>query len=394
MATVNSVSPSSGTSAGGTAITISGSGFGTNAADVSVLIDGNECSIDTITDSEIVCTSPAAPDVSVRNIQGSKIVVSVNDNIASNENAKFRYIERWSERSTWGCGNYPQDGWLVHIPKGMTLLVDDPSIEDDTFGSIVVEGALIIDGSMDITLNTNNIMVQHGSLEIGTEENPITNHEVTINLAGGPREKGLPLFGSKVIANNGGDIRIHGAARQTTWTTLSQTFAANENVLHLTDAVDWQPEEQIVVTSTAYGHSQTEVFTILAVDANQKDITVASNAAYDHFSGAHTDGAINIDLRAEVGLLSRNVKITANDEYTFQQKHGARLQSNGLSSPNAVFEVKNVEFVNVGQAFKRNGASIKLENYHAQSQTVFSGNSIHNTYSRGLQLENVDDLTI
>jgi len=56
---VQSITPPLGPTSGGTVITISGSGFGSNIANVIVLFDGNACLISSVNPTTIVCTTSA-----------------------------------------------------------------------------------------------------------------------------------------------------------------------------------------------------------------------------------------------------------------------------------------------------------------------------------------------
>ena len=59
-ATVATVSPTS-VSAAATSITITGSGFGTISADVSVTLGGVACSVTSVTDTQVECTTGDVP---------------------------------------------------------------------------------------------------------------------------------------------------------------------------------------------------------------------------------------------------------------------------------------------------------------------------------------------
>ncbi|OCT89718.1 hypothetical protein XELAEV_18018337mg [Xenopus laevis] len=88
----------------------------------------------------------------------------------------------------------------------------------------------------------------------------------------------------------------------------------NSTVLHLADnGKSWKAGDVIVVASTDYSMHQTEEFTLMpcrACSANQ--IKVKGKAKYLHI-GEHMDG---VDMRAEVGLLSRNIVIYGKMEQT------------------------------------------------------------------------------
>ena len=59
-AAVSAVSPSS-ISAAATSITITGTGFGTTLADVTVTLGGVACSVSSVTDTQVVCTTGDVP---------------------------------------------------------------------------------------------------------------------------------------------------------------------------------------------------------------------------------------------------------------------------------------------------------------------------------------------
>ena len=115
--TVESVSPSSGYYAGGYNITLSGKnlGFGT----VEVYIDSIECLIQEINASSIICEVQQRPN----DLQIISFDVLVGGNKALVRD-RFYYVMRWSDERTWGVDFRPQDGDLVHVPKGQVLVVD------------------------------------------------------------------------------------------------------------------------------------------------------------------------------------------------------------------------------------------------------------------------------
>lgn len=48
---------------------------------------------------------------------------------------------------------------------------------------------------------------------------------------------------------------MHGKTRNVTWTELSQTANAGENIIYLTTAVDWQVGEVIVIAASGFDHT-------------------------------------------------------------------------------------------------------------------------------------------
>jgi len=74
--------------------------------------------------------------------------------------------------------------------------------------------------------------------------------------------------------------------------------------------VDWQVGEEISIASTSYNSREAEQRTITAItnaDTNPV-ITLDKPLEYRHFAATETYGDKQIDMRAEVGLLTRNVK--------------------------------------------------------------------------------------
>ncbi len=83
----------------------------------------------------------------------------------------FRYVNYWSEPSTWGGEFAPIDGDMVHVPKGLHLLVDVDSTPK--LSAVVVEGSLIFPPSPNPnhmrTFDAHYVMVRGGLFEAGTE---------------------------------------------------------------------------------------------------------------------------------------------------------------------------------------------------------------------------------
>jgi hypothetical protein len=88
----------------------------------------------------------------------------------------YRYCSLWSEESTWGSLLPPIDGESVAVPKGICLLVDiknSPKLK-----LVEVDGGALIfpshddDPSYEQTFDARYIMINNGTLEIGTERHP------------------------------------------------------------------------------------------------------------------------------------------------------------------------------------------------------------------------------
>lgn len=95
------------------------------------------------------------------------------------------------------------------------------------------------------------------------------------------------MYGNKGLIMNNGVLDIHGAYRNKTWTTLSQTAAAGTNVLKLTDPVDWKVGELLGIASSTYSYNNSECLSIKQV-IDSKTIVLNDSLAFNHYSAIET----------------------------------------------------------------------------------------------------------
>ena len=69
------------------------------------------------------------------------------------------------------------------------------------------------------------------------------------------------------------------------------------------NVTDWKAGDKIFIASTDFDYKQAETFTIVRV--NGTFVTFTGKVNYDHFGEIYE----GVDMRAEVGLLSRRIKI-------------------------------------------------------------------------------------
>lgn len=233
----------------------------------------------------------------------------------------YRYVSRWSDSQTWGYDLSPQEGEAVNIPKGLHLLFDIDSSPVLSF--INVEGSLIFapdsDPNHQRTFDCHYILVKGGYMEVGTEENRYSS-KLTITMHSSKYDPNLPIFGNKVIGVNYGTLEMHGVERSHTWTDLQTTAEAGATSITLNDmngvALDWQVGEDIVIASTDISGRNAEQRTIASItnaDTNPV-ITFTEPLEHKHYAGIQYFGTEFIEMRAEVGLLTRNVKYQGDPE--------------------------------------------------------------------------------
>lgn len=298
----------------------------------------------------------------------------------------------WCNKTTWPTGELPKDNEIVTIPDGMFIVVDCPL---PIFKYLKIEGYLELDNSINHTLVAELIFINGGQLIVGWEDKPIqTNVEIRLMGEKGSLDFYLPdgfnTIGGKGIGVYGG-LDLHGLPRYPPWTTLESTAASGSNTITLTDPVDWQVGELIVLSPTSYSPQQTEVFKIIAKTANNKTLTLNASLNYDHvaFTENYTSGE-SYRVAAGVGLLSRNIKVIG-AEYAnqFSDLYGSRIIVSDYStigsdgSPvlyKGYARVSNVEFDHFGQFSRSGGDDYKYG--------ILFSNLGDNNYSRPSYVKN------
>ncbi len=247
--------------------------------------------------------------------------------------------EPWSNPDTWG-GNVPAAGDRITIPAGKRIMLDT-DIETD---GLLIEGELVC-ANRDLKISAKWIMV-HGLLQCGTENSPYRKR-LDITLTGNNRNEDVMGMGTKLIgAMSGGIISLHGEQR-TSWLMLDQTANRGARQIQLSDNPDWRSGDLIVISSTDDNMNHAEVRQISNINGR----TVAFDQAlqYRHFgeiqSFANSRRTWDLDTRAEVGLLSRNIRIQG-DQSSEESGFGGHM----MIMEGAAGFVSGIELYRMGQA--------------------------------------------
>ena len=65
-------------------------------------------------------------------------------------------------------------------------------------------------------------------------------------------------------------------------TAIEKTILPGENSITLSEDVDWQPGEDIVVASTSYDHTESEKVTIESI--SNRIVTISGTFSHKHLS--------------------------------------------------------------------------------------------------------------
>ncbi|XP_039677098.1 fibrocystin-L-like [Perca fluviatilis] len=418
------VSPRRGGTAGGTRLTITGSGFSTNMNEVNVTISGSVCDIQSTNNTHIVCVTNAQ-----HQSQETKVRVSIgNRGIAKMDKAHFFYIDVWSSRFTWGGLSPPEKGSFAVITEGQTILLDTST---PVLKMLLIQGGTLVFDEADIELQAENILITDGGrLQIGQEGAPFQ-HKAIITLHGHLRSPELPVYGAKTLAVREGVLDLHGIPIPVPWTHLAQTATSGSVTLTLMKAVTWKAGDEIVIASTGHRHSQreNEVRRIAAVSADGKNVTLTEPLKYTHLGVTVTlpDGTV-FEGRAEVGVLTRNIVVrgSQNQEWDdkieacpdgfntgefatqtcFQGRFGEEVGSDQFGGcimfhaprPNENLAIGRLEYVEVfhaGQAFRLGRYPI---HWHLMGDINYKsyvrGCAIHQTFNRAVTIHNTHRLLV
>eukprot|EP00062_Callorhinchus_milii_P017054 gi/632969110/ref/XP_007900907.1/ PREDICTED: LOW QUALITY PROTEIN: fibrocystin-L [Callorhinchus milii] len=280
----------------------------------------------------------------------------------------------WSNSSFWRLSpenNYtvPAEGDSVVIPPGTWLVVDTdiPSLNKLTiYGILELKDDILSNSTransssyMNIVLNATYISIQGGRLIAGQEGKPFRG-KIQIVLRGDHLTPDWPLpngpnQGSKVLGVFGG-LDLHGIGHSVYKTKLALTALAGSTNVTLAEAVDWQDGDQIVVTTTSYDAQQTEIRTISSISFDGITLLLDRPLSYTHISEKHeVEGTgQSYRLAADVGLLSRNIKITGHDYPGWvKESFGARVLVSTFTINRLKYKgyarINNVEFYHSGQ---------------------------------------------
>lgn len=244
----------------------------------------------------------------------------------------------WSNPDTWG-GTIPAPGTDVTIPAGQRVMLDT----NISVASLQIDGELICT-DRDLNIKARWISVS-GLFQCGTESRPYTNR-LDIELTGNDPSESIMGMGTKFLAAmRGGVISMHGEER-TSWLMLDATINPGTKTLTVESPPSWRNGDIIVVTSTDDNMHHAEVRQITNI--NGSVLTVNQDFNHRHFGEVQTYAnqrrSWNLDTRAEVALLTRNIRIHG-DEASEQNGFGGHI----MIMRNSAAFFSGVELYRLGQ---------------------------------------------
>ncbi len=310
----------------------------------------------------------------------------------------------WSAGSTWDRGVAPDASSIVMI-MGHSVTLDTNAQAVEVM--VHAGGALIADRtrSTSLELNGSLMVMENGTLEVGTEASPLpANVSCEIRFVV-PDDKlvvgATPYFpGPDVTMNDSrmGDIGLQvmgDGARMTlsgspivnTWNRLTSDAKPGDTIINVNGSIaDWAAGNTVVVTPFE-NPAKTERRTIQSISGNQITLTSSlsqfhpgSRYAYEPNAGtlrtlasAETPatGEKEILEQCEVGLLTRNVRIRS--DLTKGNGHAHTIFMMGATGGYRYTELKDLGPLKLGRY------SIHMHRIQSQANGVHVlGNAIHN----------------
>jgi len=391
---LDSITPRFGPVTGGTSVTFAGQGFSSNQGDYEILIDGFKCIVTGATTSSVTCTTAKRPG-----LHDTKLEIRVaGRGLVSNKHHVFKYVSVWSDLTTWGNEYAPVDGESIWVPKGMNLYVDiDIS---PMLNALIVEGSLIFEPSTDPTherfFDCYYIFVHKGTMEVGTEEFPYTS-KIVFTMYGDVYSPYIPTYGNKVIGVRKGVLDMHGAERTPTWTQMATTATKGDSQITLDQEVDWVAGDHIAIAPSSYERTEYEKRHIFDVDRTNPQkpvITLDKPLEFHHFAGIEYFEKTGIDMRCEVGLLSRSVVLRGDPETSGPNQYGANIFIHSTGDDSVVARLANIELTQVGQAFKVGRYAIHFHMIGAVHKSYARGVSVHEGFNRAFTIHGTHNLRL
>jgi hypothetical protein len=431
---VTHMTPNRGSARGGTVIQLQGSNLqpldaagslllgDASAAATRVNLNGYACSALDANGTRVSCTT-------LERDQGIFMPSTIlwlagkgNAIIAGNsEVTTFKYIDKWSDVHSWLDSEPPVDGDTVFVPEGQAILLDQDSPK---LFLVIVSGWLEFDRK-DLAFDATYIWVAGGHFQVGSEVEPFL-HQATITLHGDRWNTiELPFIGSKMltVTNLGGlhggchiksnlgrgqekvkknpcEVRsvgkldLHGRP-DTSWTHIIKTASPGDSSLELAEPVAWLVGSKVVITPSQRGQDE-EVRSVKAVRNGGTTVDLDEPLTFEHLgTWFHHEGVTPTDLRAAVGLQTKNVKIQGDEKsllpgnsYLFGAHVGAFFGGE--------MRIENTEFTRTGQAanFGRYSSHWHVlgggRNVDVVDNAYLRNNSYHDTFQRAVVVHATD----
>lgn len=308
--------------------------------------------------------------------------------VRTDPGASAGVARRWSDPATWPGGRVPRAGDSVVIATGTRVLLDTATAP---LSGLTIEGTLVADPAKDVAITARYVMV-HGesaALEIGSEQAPHP-RRATITLTGAATDGDVMGMGTKVLGvMQGGRLDLHGAsASKTSWTRLAADAGPGATSLELATAVDWTPGDTIVIAPSGFDPEEAEVARVVAVAGTR--VSLAAPLRFTHLGRTQSIEGRTLDMRAEVGLLTRNV-VVRGDSTSATTRFGGHVM---IMGPGTRARVSGVTFRELGQEGRLGRYAMHWHEVGSSNGSWIRRSAVHTSFTRGVVVHGTTDTEV
>ncbi|MCH2045568.1 MAG: T9SS type A sorting domain-containing protein [Saprospiraceae bacterium] len=316
--------------------------------------------------------------------------VTAGDHTGLVDDLRIQQLLDWNDPYTWG-GSLPNVNDIATISSNSNVVMSG----NINVNRVVVNGHLLAAQNRDINLSAKNVLIMgsRALLEIGQNNSPY-NSNATITLTANPNDAPIMNMGNKFVgAMNGGELRLHGQSKKS-WSNLEGNVNPGTNQITMKESVDWKIGDQILIVPSSTNYWEAEKRVITAISNNSRTLTLNSSLAYPHKgvvkSYSRGNQTWTADLRAEVGVLTHNIKIQGNAQSAVTHFGGHIMIMNNASA-----YVDGIELYNMGQKsiLGRYPFHWHMLGSNGAGQ-YFRNSSVHQSYNRAITIHGTESTLV
>jgi len=236
------------------------------------------------------------------------------------------------------------------------------------------------------------VFVRAGELNIGSKTALFAN-EATITLHGKRQDDQIVLnsaveAGNRILMNIA-NMSMYGKPRDS-HSRLHTPALKNSVHFMVGPALDWKSGDEIALAPTSFSELTHEMAEILFYDASTGNLTVKTPLKfYHHGQQASTEELYGTDVRGEVIMLTRNIKIRGKWECTILTSDYIEFD---MSQRNGQTIMDNVEIRDCSQE-NTHKTALRFQNAHGRESSI-TNSAIHSGMSWAINVQGASNLKI
>ena len=306
------------------------------------------------------------------------------------DDLRLELLHNWQDPYIWSGYAVPTAADVATVDIGSAVVMHGNILAN----KVEAWGHLLAAQGQNITCTTKNIMVMgpNALMEIGQDLAPYLN-TATFTLNAVNTDPNVMGMGNKFIGvMDEAILHMHGAEK-ISWSQLGANVAAGSNQVTMKEPVNWSVGDVILIVSSRKNWNEAEKRTIAAISGGGTVLTLNATLSYPHTGvvKTYTYGAKTwtADLRAQVGLLSRNIKVQGDASST--NGYGAHM----MVMDEAKSYIGGIELYNCGQK-----AILGRYPFHwhllgdVGYGQYFKNSAVHQSYNRAVTIHGTAGTTV